>query len=156
MIQIRSATAQDISQIQSVASESWHATYSGIFSKAYITDFLSRAYQAQDLSSAVRDPNSVFLVAVSGETIVGFCHFLVGTGGTELLRLYLVPQVWREGIGSRLLEVGEEELRKRGVISYGCFVHAKNDSAKRFYLARGFRHVEELDGTEDWWVSRAV
>jgi ribosomal protein S18 acetylase RimI-like enzyme len=42
------------------------------------------------------------------------------------------------GVGSALMERFEQELRARGVVSYGLDVMAGNDAARRFFEALGF------------------
>ena len=69
--------------------------------------------------------------------LVGFCGYR--TGWVD--HLYLQPNVHRRGIGTQLLahaKAGQSELR--------LWVFQRNRPAIHFYLANGFRLVEETDG----------
>jgi GNAT superfamily N-acetyltransferase len=141
---VRAATLDDIEQLRSIASESWWATYRGIFDDAFIEDFLARAYAPPFLARCIGDPAHVFLLFPDA----GFAHFGARSGeGWELLRIYARPSRFDSGVGRALLAEGERVLRERGVSSYFCKVHEKNARGLRFYARRGF--VRDLAGDDD-------
>lgn len=67
----------------------------------------------------------------------------------ELKELYVDPACWGEGMGTRLLEVGIEQLPE-AIDSLALETLEGNDVGTGFYEARGFRHdgnaTFEIDG----------
>ncbi|AFK20490.1 GNAT family N-acetyltransferase [Haloferax mediterranei ATCC 33500] len=85
--------------------------------------------------------------------IAGFVMFDVETGAYEqditrgtVRNLFVVPDRRDSGIGSRLLDAAETELRDAGVGAIALDVMAANDSARRFYRRHGYSpHRIELE-----------
>ncbi len=150
------AQQSDVEGIQHVAAESWRATYKGIFSPEFITDFLARAYSMEGLSRSVRNPEHIFLVARDGPQVVGFCHYGVGRQGPELFRMYVLPGYWRTGTGTGFLRLLESGLAGQGVAAYYCYVHSRNEIGKAFYLQRGFVHEPTRDRDHEWCMIRRL
>lgn len=150
------AQEADAEGIQHVAGESWRATYKDIYSPEYIAEFVARAYSIEGLVRAVRNPRSVFLVAKDGTGVVGFCHYGEGPQGPELLRMYVLPDYWRMGTGSRFLQLLESRLVERGVSEYFCYVHARNEIGKAFYVKYGFVPDAAHDKDDEWCMRRAL
>ncbi len=132
------ATEADIAGIQLASLASWRATYSGIMTREAIEDFVTRNYTRAALLISIERSADIFLVAKDGERVVGFCHLGDRGGGPELYRLYLIPEYWRQGVGSHLLALMEQRLRERAIPAYRCFVHERNERARAFYARRGF------------------
>ncbi len=152
------AQAQDADAegIQRVAGESWHATYGDIFSPEYIAEFVARAYSVEGLVRAIGNPRSVFLVAKDGARVIGFCHYGEGPQGPELFRMYVLPEYWRMGTGSRFLRLLESRLVERGPSEYFCYVHARNEIGKAFYVKYGFVHDAARDKDDEWCMRRTL
>lgn len=150
------ATAADIAGIQSAARESWRATYRDILPPGVVDDFVARNYAHAALYVAVQRSADIFLVAKDRERVVGFCHLGDRGGGPEMYRLYLVPECWGHGTGSRLLALLEQRLRERGITGYRCFVHKRNERAKSFYARRGFVHDSTCDDGDDECLRKSL
>ncbi len=56
----------------------------------------------------------------------------------EIWGIYISPDHWRRGIGSRLAEEAERMLRSRGYEGAVLWVLEANQRARRFYEAMGF------------------
>jgi ribosomal protein S18 acetylase RimI-like enzyme len=95
------------------------------------------------LKKLQRDPD-LFLVATSGEKIVG--TVIGGFDGRRGLIYHLaVDEVYREqGIGSQLMDEVENRLRLKGCIKSYLLVTKKNKSAMRFYEMRGWQKMDSL------------
>jgi ribosomal protein S18 acetylase RimI-like enzyme len=59
-------------------------------------------------------------------------------------QLYLLPEVWRMGIGSKLLALGLRDVSYRQL-----WVFKQNATAQAFYKSHGFVPVEETDGSNN-------
>jgi GNAT superfamily N-acetyltransferase len=158
-IRYRPLQAEDVDAVFDVAWEAWRFTYATIFDTAFVDQFVRTNYapdRLRPLVPAVTAQQMIFDVALDGDRIVGFCHIGVTPRGAELFRIYLRPSYIGTGVGSGLLERGEQFLRTRRVSSYHCFVHKDNEHGKRFYLRRGFRHVPGLDRDEEWYMEKVL
>lgn len=58
--------------------------------------------------------------------------------------LSVAPEARGQGVGSRLMDAVEEELRRRGVRAFRVLVIAANDDARRFYEGRGLIPVSQV------------
>lgn len=89
----------------------------------------------------------------TSDDVLGFVMFEIETGAYEqdvtrgtVSNLFVRPNRRDEGIGSRLLEAAEGELREVGADVVGLDVMAANESARRFYRRHGYRpHRIELE-----------
>jgi GNAT superfamily N-acetyltransferase len=103
-----------------------------------------------------------YLVAESEDgSVVGYALFVRGEGTkdfvdpdaneAELRALYVAPERWGEGIGTRLLEAGIEDL-PASAERLKLETFAANDRGRTFYRARGFEAVGEstfeVEGTD--------
>ncbi len=77
----------DIIFVQEIAKKSWHQTYEGIIPNEIQDRFIEAAYSSDRLLSRLE--NSLFLVAILEESIVGFVNFSkVVDGEAELYSIY--------------------------------------------------------------------
>jgi diamine N-acetyltransferase len=155
------ATETDVPGIQFTAEESWRATYRGIYTDTFISEFLARNYSAEGLLRSVNSQRTTLLVAREDEiAVVGFCHYGPSLGGDdiELYRLYVDPDYWGLGIGRTLLGMMEDRLREQGIDHYGLYVHALNEIGKAFYFKHGFIHDERRDKPEEdhWYLVKQL
>jgi GNAT superfamily N-acetyltransferase len=158
------AQLEDVPALQNVAAACWWVTYRGLFADSFIEDFLARAYSSTALMAHVADPLSYFLVAKSGNTLIGFGqvgptllrHDNAPVAPADLHRLYLLSTWQRQGIGSRLLGELEAWLRRQAYPYYGAYVHERNEPAKHFYARQGFIHKPECDVQDEWYLVKPL
>jgi ribosomal protein S18 acetylase RimI-like enzyme len=86
--------------------------------------------------------DGLFLVALVGGRVAG--TVMAGYDGHRgwIYSMAVLPGSRRTGIGTRLLERAEGELRRLGCVKINLQVFAHNEDARGFYLANGYR-VEE-------------
>lgn len=164
---VRPARDGDVPAVQRVASAAWHAAHADIAGADVVEEFLAEYYTVARLREDVADESRLFLVADdpgdggddgtdTGESgaertgVVGFALALPAEGepGVYALgRIYVHPDRWGEGVGSRLLERVETEVRERGASRLRLGVMAENTRAVEFYESRGFERVD--DGHDD-------
>jgi GNAT superfamily N-acetyltransferase len=143
-VALRSAEESDVAAIADVARASWHAAYDDILGPETVDDTVDEWYDEQELLDAVG--GACFLVAET-EDVIGFAHaseLADKTGVAELYRLYVDPEYWGNGVGSKLLSRVEDVLRERGVDRLQTIVIEANDVGRTFYEDRGFGPVKEL------------
>lgn len=136
---VRTAVPGDAEGIERVARETWHATYASILSDDRIDDIVDGWYDPADLREVIRGDDP-FVVAERGGRVVGFAQAVSEDGGeeAELARLYVAPDHWGSGAGTRLLDAVVAPLTASGVARLWAVVAADNDVGRSFYDSRGF------------------
>jgi ribosomal protein S18 acetylase RimI-like enzyme len=158
-IRYRALRAEDVTDVFEIAQEAWHFTYATIFDTTFIDQFVGTNYAPERLSALVPlivAQRMFFDVALDGDRIVGFCNIGVTPRGPELFRIYLRPAYIGTGVGNRLLERGEDFVRRGRFPSYHCLVHKDNELGKRFYLRHGFCHLPGSDRGDEWYMEKTL
>lgn len=146
---IREAVLADVEPIAVVHVATWRAAYRGIVPD-HILDNLSLTRRQANWRRTLEQPGGQEnLVCLAGEQLLGFASF----GPTrdedndaavtaELMALYVHPEHWRQGCGTRLWQ----EVQRRVAGRYQeitLWVLCDNARARQFYERIGF--VEEPD-----------
>ncbi len=132
-ITIRQATSADAEAVSDVWLASFKATYA--FQAAH-TDDEVRGWIRDD----VLQRQETFVAVTPDGVIVG----LMSLEGEDLDQLYVHPDHFDLGIGSRFVELAKER-RPDGI---GLYTFQVNARARAFYERRGFR-VERLGNGEE-------
>ncbi|WP_224333324.1 GNAT family N-acetyltransferase [Haloprofundus halobius] len=146
-MEIRPANTDDIEAIQRVARLSWEATYHDILSAETVEETVSEWYSEETLSEALGKPGTAFLVAEGDGEIVGFCHGVVEAERGDIVRLYVDPDHWREGVGSALYERLRSDLEDFNMSELEAIVLADNEMGNEFYRHLGFEKAGEGEVT---------
>jgi ribosomal protein S18 acetylase RimI-like enzyme len=151
---IRKAEMNDIKFVQHVAKVSWNSTYKGIIPDEIQENFLTAAYSEDMMERRIK--NSLFLVAVAGEEIIGFANFspVREEGEVELGAIYLLPDYQGNAIGTALLQEGIHLLE--GVRKVFINVEKENEIGKNFYRAKGFQVFSEFDDDFDGHILKTI
>ncbi|UPW01219.1 GNAT family N-acetyltransferase [Halorussus gelatinilyticus] len=146
---IREATPDDIPTVRSVARESWLNAYADVLPESVVEDAVSAWYADETMTRIVGDDEQACLVAVDdrsgADEIVGFAHGATDGDEGDLLRLYVHPDRWHEGIGTALLDAMEDRLTEMGADRVQAMVLADNEMGNAFYEDRGFEKVGEAE-----------
>ncbi len=95
--------------------------------------------------------NGIFLVALENGVVVGFINGLVENGDTSrVLMLAVHPGHRKKGIGNSLLDSFISLSISVGVDRVMLEVRPSNLNARRFYINRKFRPIEEV---EDFYLN---
>ena len=123
-----------------------------IMSREFIEAGLGWKYDAARVLRAIRDRDTVALVATEGAkpgsrgTITGFAIMEFGEERAHLVLLAVRPSHRRLGVGHRLLDWLLESARTAGIASVHLELRAVNDTARRFYRAMGFHETVMVPG----------
>jgi ribosomal protein S18 acetylase RimI-like enzyme len=143
-VAIRRATDNDIPGIQRVARTTWREAYSDFVSEGALDEMLDYGYSEAFLEDALADTDITLFVAQDEYSIVGYVSCEPPTDGeTGQVSIYVSPDYWGEGIGTRLLDRAEEYLDAKGATSLRDVVLADNDAGNAFYE----KHFERTDET---------
>lgn len=149
---IRPAVATDIPSIAHIHVAGWQGAYGGLVDQAYL-DSLSAAQREQDWQGWLASGESTVLVAAQDDTPAGFVAF--GRTKTaqpgessirpqypaEIYALYLLPDLWRQGIGGELLRSAASAIIKNKMNGICLWVLDGNERAKSFYEKMGGQRV---------------
>ena len=152
-ILIRSGEAADVDAAVSVYERSNLARRRGTWP--------GRAARVEQIRSHLRDPDSWFLLATEGSTVVGMASAEalrgddgsgpVVPGGCFLKLLYVVPERWGEGIGGVILDATLAEARRRRYLRIVLWTHDDNERSRRLYRTGEFSPTgRTVDGKSEW------
>jgi GNAT superfamily N-acetyltransferase len=136
---IRPARHDDSEAIGQIQVRSWQATYEGIIPASYLAA-MGPEKVAQTVRLALMDPRMLYLIAESGHLPVGY--IAAGPSRTpdpiypaELYELYLLPEMQRRGLGTRLLANMARRLFDKRLYALKVWVLSRNPN-RRFYEKR--------------------
>jgi len=97
------------------------------------------AYSRREMVFYMRRPGSFTLVAEGeGGGILGFIVAETGRKSGHIITIDVVAEARREGVGSALLRVAEEQLVRAGAVAVALETPVNNEAAIRFYKQKGY------------------
>lgn len=148
-ITIRNAILEDCRGLGVVHTESWKVAYKGIVPCSFL-EKMTIDNSEKRFVRAVTQGLEKNIVAIKDNQIVGFMCLgkcrdsdVDHTYG-EIWGIYLLPSLWRKGIGTELLLYGVKSLRNDGYKKVTLWVLEDNTNARRFYEKYDFK----FDGTK--------
>lgn len=145
---LREATVDDVEGIRDVARRSLDASYEPVLGPDRIEQGIETWYAAEALEDEIADPERPVFVATEDETVVAFAQsYLASRRETvgEIDWIHVAPEHRGKGIGSRLLEHVERELRNRGATRLEGRALAANETGSAFYDQEGYSDAGERD-----------
>ncbi|HMQ58140.1 MAG TPA: GNAT family N-acetyltransferase [Rhizobiaceae bacterium] len=137
---IRTASLEDLETISAMLSETWHATYDGIYGREKVEELTRNWHSVPALKSRLTKPRSEFIVADDGEEISGMAFISqVDHEESMLHQLYVRPTAQGQGVGRMLLVECESVFPD--VRRIRLEVEEANARAVTFYEANGFRQI---------------
>jgi len=142
-MEIRPASEEDFESVRNVARRAWKEAYENIVDEESIDGTVSSWYSDESLSAAVEKPGTVFLVATEADELLGFCHAVCHEDEGDLLRLYVHPDHWGDGIGTALYERLRGDFRDINMKRIRAMVLSQNGMGIEFYRRFGFEKTDE-------------
>ena len=147
-IHYRKCTELDLELLTQVAKETFTEAFVQDNSRFNFNEYISQAFSKVQISKELRNQESEFYFALSGNDLIGY--FKVNTGSTqtdlvdqngmELERIYVLPKFQNLGLGQKLLAQAIEIARAKLCPFIWLGVWEKNTSAIRFYRRHRFVH----------------
>jgi len=146
MRNISKAGIESISIIEQLASEAWTITYKNIISKEQIDFMFTMMYSEASLKKQISEGH-IFFICQDDNVPTGFASCspkdnILNTW--QLHKLYVLPQLQKQGTGSELISKVYEEAKNKGAQSLELNVNRQN-SAFTFYKKLGFVVSKEVD-----------
>lgn len=158
--QIISAGEEHLRAIADLAGVIWRACYPGIISRAQIEYMLARMYALDTMRKEIQSQGIHYRLLFAGGKPAGFASYgpTAGTPRPESFRgtaqrdvpafklhkLYLLPELQGRGLGSRLLQHCEREVRAAGAGCLTLSVNKRNAKAIAAYRRNGFVIAESV------------
>ena len=124
MIEVRTMEPQDVPQIAELE-------------KVCFSD----PWSEKSIASELDNPLSCWLVAVSGEQVVGYVGSQTVLDGSDMMNIAVSPDFRRKGIAESLIEALISFLRERGSRCLILEVRASNVPAIALYEKLGFLEI---------------
>ena len=98
----------------------------------------SDPWSENSVRSELDNPLSTWLVALEGETVLGYVGSQTVLDEADIMNVAVAPEHRRQGVARLLLERLEQALRSRNVHSLTLEVRASNEPAKALYASLGY------------------
>ena len=161
MVHIRRAQSGDEETLARIQTESWKAAFAGIVPAELLAQCtnVERAEKMYARLLAERRGNGYIL------ELDGKAHCIAWwdaakdddmPGAAELRCIHSLPDNWRRGYGSRMMERVLADVKAAGYETIVLWVFARNERAIRFYEAHGFtasgKKQDALGTVEEMYV----
>lgn len=134
----------DNQAIASIYAKSWKSAYRGILPQEYLDNVNSQKWM-----NIFEDTSRQMFLAIQNETIIGVITCSKARDDRwfdwgEIVSIYLLPDYYHHGIGTKLLQVALQELINQGYKQIYLWVLEENQSAIAFYKKNGFKESKEI------------
>lgn len=97
----------------------------------------SRPWSEQSFFTALQE-DTLFVVALDGDTVVGYCGMYCSFEEGEITNVAVVPSMQNQGVGRRVMEYLLEQAWELGIIRIILEVRVSNANAIHLYESMGF------------------
>ena len=101
----------------------------------------SAPWSVNSIESELNNPLSLWLVAIDGDTVLGYVGSQTVMGESDMMNVAVHPDYRKQGIATTLIVGLVEELRKRGSHCLTLEVRASNENAISLYQKLEFQQV---------------
>lgn len=137
-IEIRPVTPPDVPAISALAREIWQASYPGIITQEQIDFMLEQRYGHERLYDDLEDLHKWLDQAFYAGRRVGFAFSEIYKDEFKLDKLYIHPDVQRQGVGGELIAHVAARAKREGYPCLILAVNKRNEKAINSYKKYGF------------------
>lgn len=98
-------------------------------------------WSEKSIASELTNPLSLWLVAVEGDTLVGYVGSQTCMDETDMMNIAVSPAHRRNGVGKALIEALVAALKEKGSRCLTLEVRASNEGAIALYQGLGFAQI---------------
>ena len=141
-IEIRLATDADIPAIAHIINEAWKTAYAGIVPQSYLNGIREQDKSKRLREGLIRVPHMRYFVLCEDDVPVGAASLHRARNddlpdAAEFSFFYFLPEAWRKGYGTMLLDFLKHESASAGFLRICCWVLEQNHRAVSFYESQG-------------------
>ncbi len=148
-IQLREPGQTDVQSLSALGSQTFIQSYARALAHEQLTAYVARAFGAARIAQELKDPRLFYMMACDGELVCAYAKLVPSklppslplTQAIELKRLYVLPEYWGRGVGTRLMESLLNWAFEHDYPNLWLRVWEKNAQAIAFYRRWEFRHV---------------
>jgi len=133
---LRTAMAKDLPAVSALLGVTWHATYGRLYGAEKVAAIIAAWHSVAALQRRLDRPNSEFLLADDGKSLLGMAFATASGRLVTLHQLYVLPDHQGRSIGTQLLEEVLESFFDAERIRLE--VDPGNPGAIDFYKRHGF------------------
>ena len=141
-MKIRNVKESEIAVTTDIIVRGWQTAYRGIIAD----DFLDNLDRGEITQRRLQDYKTTnYIVAIEDNTIVGVCRYIDNEDNdyiidgvkSEIIALYVEPNLKGNGIGSKIFEYVKDDLKRRHKNNMILWCLKDNTSARKFYEKHG-------------------
>lgn len=106
-------------------------------------DIFSSPWSEKSFLDAIQSEDNIYLTAVAGEEVIGYCGFWVSYETADLCNMAVAVPYRRQSVGQQLLTEGIRCLQQKDVQRILLEVRKSNEKAKKLYQKMGFACIGE-------------
>ncbi|MCL4147483.1 UNVERIFIED_CONTAM: hypothetical protein GTU68_042397 [Idotea baltica] len=142
-------TPADITDLKQISVETFTAAFASQNTPDNMSNYLDQAFNEDRLMEELNNPNSSFYFAKDQAKTIGYMKVnvdhaqtdLIGLGGMELERIYVMPSHQGKGVGRHMLDQVLSLARNNQKLFVWLGVWDQNLSAIGFYNKYGFNTI---------------
>jgi diamine N-acetyltransferase len=142
----RVATLADVDTLVKISIKTFRDTFAEANTKEDMKIYLAKAFSRDQLLKEINDPAVRFILALDGETVVGYAKIKVEENGSELIaepnieieRIYTLKDYLGKKVGKLLMQTCLDIAAERGCKVVWLGVWEYNPRAIAFYEKWGF------------------
>lgn len=146
---IRQATQSDAADIGRIGRESFTWAFAHLYTSDILARYLDETYSASKIAASLAQPDNLYFVAQSHNSVVGFMKLklhcshdlLQGERQLQLQKIYVQPDAAGSGIGSVLMHSGETTIQRHAPVSAWLMVYEGNHRVVSFYQRFGYHAI---------------
>ena len=146
-IVLRTVLPEDYKKVRKLAETIWPVCYKDILSVGQISYMMEMMYAEDVIARETAEGIHYCFVDADG-AVAGYLawgQWDAAPGTVKLHKLYLLPEMQGEGIGSRTIETVKRQLRSVNVHRIRLNVNRQNTKAIKCYINNGFTLVQQED-----------
>lgn len=140
------ATLDNIADIQQIADVAWPAAFKNILSPPQIDYMMHWMYSDESLREQMTVKNHRYFLAKKDDNYLAYMsieHNCENSGKTKIHKIYILPDLQKQGIGKLLLATAISEAKKQKSKAIYLNVNKYNENAIEFYKRNGFFLAKE-------------
>jgi len=115
-------------------------------------NFITKRFSTENIENIIKDNPNRLIIAYQNGNPIGVADIIYESTCpirkipvSELSKLYVLERFYGKGIGFKLINEAEKEVRNNGFKEFNIEVYIKNDRAIAFYERQGYTTIGNID-----------